>query len=53
MLINVSESHSDKRILNEFTKDVCNLAESDTDIPIVKSNYKELKQQLVTSGTNE
>ena len=53
VLINVSESHSDKRILNEFTKDVCNLAESDTDIPIVKSNYKELKQQLVTSGTNE
>ena len=53
VLINGSSSRSDDRIMAEFTKDVCRLAESDNDIPVVQSNYKELKNKLVPSGINE
>jgi len=50
VLINGTTSRMDERYMKEFTKEVCRLAESDTDIPIVKSNYKE---ELVPSGSNE
>ena len=50
VLINGSDCRTDERYIKEFTKEVCRLAESDSDIPIVKSNYKE---ELVPSGSNE
>ena len=39
ILINGSEDSSDDRFISEFTKQVCRLAESDEEIPVVKSNY--------------
>ena len=51
IIINGSnECRADARVVKEFSKDVCRLAESDKEIPIVKSNYKE---ELVPSGLNE
>ena len=49
ILINGSEDSGDERFIKEFTKEVCRLAESDKDIPAVKSNYK--INEPVTSGT--
>ena len=39
VLINGSQDSSDDRFMKEFTKEVCRLAESDEEIPVVKSNY--------------
>ena len=39
VLINGSNDSSDDRFMSEFTKEVCKLAESDAEIPVVKSNY--------------
>ena len=39
VLINGSQDISDDRFMKEFTKEVCRLAESDEEIPVVKSNY--------------
>ena len=39
VLINGSKDRSDDRFMSEFTKEVCKLAESDVEIPVVKSNY--------------
>ena len=39
VLINGSQDSSDDRFMKEFTKEVCRLAESDQEIPVVKSNY--------------
>ena len=50
ILINGSKGRADARVVRDFSKDVCRLAESDKEIPIVKSNYKE---DLVPSGSNE
>ena len=50
ILINGSDGRADERVVRDFSKDVCRLAESDKEIPIVKSNYKE---DLVPSGSNE
>ena len=50
ILINGSSCRADSDVIKEFTKEVCLVAESDKDIPIVKSNYKE---DLVPSGSNE
>jgi hypothetical protein len=50
ILINGSNGRADSDVIREFTKEVCRLAESDEEIPIVKSNYKE---DLVPSGSNE
>ena len=50
ILINGSGGSADERVVRDFSKDVCRLAESDKEIPIVKSNYKE---DLVPSGSNE
>ena len=50
VLINGSSCRTDERYMKDFTKEVCIVAESDKDIPIVKSNYKE---DLVPSGSNE
>ena len=48
------EGPSYDRVWEEFIKEVTRLAESDKEIPIVKSNYKELKKQYLTpTGTNE
>ncbi len=47
------EGPSYDRVWEDFIKEVTRLAESDKEIEIVKSNYKELKQQLVPTGTNE
>jgi len=52
-LIIKGEGESWDRVWDQFIKDTTRLAESDQEIEIVKSNYKELKQQLVPSGTNE
>ena len=45
-----SAGRADQRVIRGFSKEVCRLAESDEEIPIVKSNYKE---ELVPSGSNE
>ena len=48
------EGPSYNRVWEEFIKEVTRLAESDKEIPIVKSNYKELEKQYLTpTGTNE
>ena len=52
-LIIKGEGDSYQRVWEDFIKETTRLAESDKEIEIVKSNYKELKQQLVPSGTNE
>ena len=39
VLINGSQDSSDDRFMKEFTKEVCRLAESDEETPVVKSNY--------------
>ncbi|MAH44582.1 hypothetical protein CMI37_02075 [Candidatus Pacearchaeota archaeon] len=39
VLINGSDSKTDERYMKEFTKAVCRLAESDSEIPAVKCNY--------------
>ena len=52
-LIIKGEGDSYDRVWENFIKETTRLAESDREIEIVKSNYKELKQQLVPSGTNE
>ena len=51
-LIIKGEGESWDRVWDQFIRDTTRLAESDREIEIVKSNYKELKQ-LVPSGTNE
>ena len=50
-LIIKGEGESWDRVWDQFIKDTTRLAESDQEIEIVKSNYKESKQ-LVPSGTN-
>ena len=50
-LIIKGEGESWDRVWDQFIKDTTRLAESDQEIEIVKSNYKELKQ-LAPSGTN-
>ena len=50
ILINGSKGRADERVVRDFSKEVCHLAESSKEIPIVKSNYKE---DLVPSGSNE
>ena len=52
-LIIKGEGESWDRVWDQFIRDTTRLAESDREIEIVKSNYKELKQQLVPSGINE
>lgn len=52
-LIIKGEGQSYDRVWDNFIKETTRLAESDREIEIVKSNYKELKNQLVPSGTNE
>ena len=48
------EGPSDDRVMEEFLKEVTRLAESDKEIEIVKSNYKELEKQYLTpTGINE
>ena len=48
------EGPSYNRVWEEFIKEVTRLAESDKEIEIVKSNYKELKTKYLTpTGTNE
>jgi hypothetical protein len=48
------EGPSYNRVWEEFIKEVTRLAESDKEIPIVKSNYKELEKQYLTpTGINE
>jgi len=48
------EGPSYDRVMEEFLKEVTRLAESDKEIEIVKSNYKELKTKYLTpTGTNE
>ena len=48
------EGPSYNRVIEEFLKEVTRLAESDKDIPIVKSNYKELEAKYLTpTGINE
>ena len=49
-LIIKGEGDSYDRVWGQFIKDTLRLAESDRDIPIVKSNYKELKLQICPSG---
>ena len=51
-LIIKGDGGSYDRVWEQFILDTTRLAESDREIEIVKSNYKELKQ-LVPSGTNE
>lgn len=53
ILINSSDCRADRDVIHEFTKEVCRVAESNMDIPIITSNYKELKNKLVPSGSNE
>jgi hypothetical protein len=50
IIINGSNGRADSDVIQQFTKEVCRLAESDKEIQIVKSNYKE---DLVPSGSNE
>tara|TARA_Y100000310_G_C20225864_1_gene597887 strand:- start:113 stop:337 length:225 start_codon:yes stop_codon:yes gene_type:complete len=50
IIINGSSGRADDDVIRNFSKEVCHLAESSEDIPIVKSNYKE---ELVPSGSNE
>ena len=52
-LIIKGEGDNYRRVWDDFIKETTRLAESDKEIEIVKSNYKELKQQLVPTGTNE
>jgi beta-mannanase len=52
-LIIKGEGDNYRRVWEAFIVEVTRLAESDREIEIVKSNYKELKEKLVTSGTNE
>ena len=52
-LIIKGEGQSYDRVWDNFIKETTRLAESDREIEIVKSNYKELKNQIVPSGTNE
>ena len=52
-LIIKGEGQSYDRVWDNFIKETTRLAESDREIEIVKSKYKELKNQLVPSGTNE
>ena len=52
-LIIKGDGESWDRVWEQFILDTTRLAESDKEIEIVKSNYKELKQQLVPTGTNE
>ena len=42
-----------KAFSREFTHEVARLAESDQDIPIIKSNYKEEELEVVPSGNIE
>lgn len=52
-LIIKGEGDHYQRVWDDFISEVTKLAESNKEIEIVKSNYKKLKEQLVTSGTNE
>jgi len=50
IITNDPDSRQGKEFSREFSHTVAKLAESDKDIPIIKSNYKE---ELVPSGSNE
>ena len=52
-LIIKGEGDSYRRVWDDFILETTRLAESEKEIEIVNSNYKELKQQLVPSGSNE
>ena len=52
-LIIKGEGQSYDRVWENFIKETTRLAESDREIEIVKSNYKELEQQLNPYGINE
>ena len=52
-LIIKGDGQSYDRVWEQFIKDTTRLAESDREIEIVKSNYKELKNKLIPSGINE
>ncbi len=49
-LIIKGEGRNYDRVWQDFIKEVTRLAESDNDIPIVKSNYKQLEAELCPSG---
>ena len=51
-LIIKGEGQSYDRVWDNFIKETTRLAESDREIEIVKSNYKELKEQYLPSGIN-
>ena len=52
-LIIQGEGQSYDRVWGDFIKETLRLAESDKEIEIIKSNYKELKNKLTPSGINE
>ena len=52
-LIIRGEGRAYDRVWENFIKETVRLAESDKEIEIVKSNYKELKNKLIPSGINE
>ena len=51
-LIIKGEGRDYNRVWDNFIKETTRLAESDRQIPVVKSNYKELETQICPSGSN-